>query len=372
MHPDSVREAAMGPSDPLHVADAARGGAALLYARLQRAGMRHPDWAAALRERLEQRRRAAGDLPGALDALCERFALLEHAGRALDLAEPLARAAAEADAAALQGAGARIAEARGRTAYQQGHYFLANEQWSRALDLAEACGARRTAVAARIGLGQVHYAMGAWNGGLRFHREALAQLGGLSGDSDLAAKVALNIGVGQFEIGQLEDAERHFAHGLAAARRGGHREFEAEAHWHLARAALARGQMALATTDCRLALSLAARLRHAWLEGAASRTWTEIELARGDEAGAVRSTQHALALAERIASRPQQSAAHRQLARLLERQGDLAGALAHLWRHVALEAEAARETVPEAQARPVTSGETPHAATPPTGSPSAR
>lgn len=363
----------MRPAEPGAVEADRRDALSSLYGRLHRAGMRHPDWAAALLERLEQRRRAAGDRAGALDALCERFALLEHAGRALDLAERLAVAALEADAAGLPAAAARVAEARGRIAYQQGRYFEANEQWSRALDLAEASGARRAAVAARIGLGQVHYAMGAWNSGLRFHREALSQLGGLAGDSDLAAKVALNIGVGQFEIGQLEDAERHFAHGLAAARRGGHREFEAEAHWHLARAALARGQLALATTDCRLALSLAARLRHAWLEGAASRTWTEIALARGDEAGAVRSTQHALALAERIASRPQQSAAHRQLARLLERQGDPAGALAHLWRHVELEAEAAREAVPEARVRPVgAAAESPQAADRPIGSPSAR
>jgi ATP/maltotriose-dependent transcriptional regulator MalT len=198
-------------------------------------------------------------------------------------------------------------------------------------------------VAARIGLGQIHYAMGAWTTGLRFHRDALARLGP-QGDSYLAAKVALNIGVGHFETGHLEDAERHFAHGLAAARRGSHREFEAEAHWHLARAALARGQLPWATADCRLALGLAARLGHHWLEAAASRTWTEIALARGDEAGAVRSTLHGLALAERIQSRPQQSQAHRQLAQLLEKQGDLQGALAHLWRHVELQAEVERHT----------------------------
>jgi tetratricopeptide (TPR) repeat protein len=192
----------------------------------------------------------------------------------------------------------------------------------------------------------VHYAMGAWNSGLRFHRDAQARLGALR-DDYLAAKVALNLGVGHFESGRLEDAERQFAHGLAAARRGSHREFEAEAHWHLARAALTRGQLHLAIADCRLALGLAARLHHHWLEAAASRTWTAIALARGDEADAIRSTQHGLALAERIESKAEQSQAHLQLARLLERQGDAAAALAHLWRHVELQAEFERQTMPD-------------------------
>lgn len=317
-------------------------------ARLQKTSARHPELSLHRLQALEAACRAADHRAGAIDALCQRFVLLERSGRALELRAALQQAAAEADTHRLPPQGAQVAEALGRVAYQQGNYLDATEHWSRALDLAEAAGATRVSVAARVGLGQIHYAMGAWNSGLRFHRDALAQLGspGAQGDSYLAAKVALNIGVGHFEGGQLEDAERHFAHGLAAARRGGHREFEAEAHWHLARAALARGQLNLAIADCRLALGLAARLHHHWLEAAASRTWTEIALARGDEAAAIRSTQHGLALAERIESKPQQSQAHLQLARLLEAQGEHKAALAHLWQHVALQAEFERQTLP--------------------------
>lgn len=325
-------------------------GAALapLLERLQRTSVRHPEMALRRLEALERLLRERGDLAAALDTLCQRFQLFERSGRALELREPLQQAAREAEALGLRAQAAQVAEALGRIAYQQGNYLDATEHWSRALDLAEAAGATRVSVAARVGLGQIHYAMGAWNSGLRFHRDALAQLGtpGAQDDSYLAAKVALNIGVGHFESGQLEDAERHFSHGLAAARRGAHREFEAEAHWHLARAALARGQLQWAIADCRLALGLAARLHHSWLEAAASRTWTEIALARGDEAAAIRSTQHGLELAERIESKPQQSQAHLQLARLLERQGEHKAALAHLWQHVALQAEFERQTLP--------------------------
>jgi len=235
----------------------------------------------------------------------------------------------------------RISEALGRIAYQQGEYQLAREHWSRALDLAEVSSNNQLGVAARIGMGQIHYAQADWPRGLRLHREAAAHLGS-SDDSYLASKVALNLGVGSFETGDLASAERQFSHGLAAARRGVHREFEAEAHWHLARAALARSRMDWAVADCRLALDIAARQGFSWLEAAASRTWTEIALARDDVAGAIRSTRHGLELAERIHARAQARQSHLQLAQLLQREGDTEGSLHHLWQHLTLQGEIER------------------------------
>ncbi len=318
--------------------------------RLAQVAERHPDSAAVRLERLQQQRWAAGEIACAVDALYLRFYLLEPRGRALELlpALQLAAQAAAAGAGALSLQAARVAEALGRVAYQQGNYLDATEQWSRAVDLAESGGDGRVGVVARVGLGQIHYALGAWHTGLRFHRDALQRLKllGGPGDSYLAAKVALNLGVGHLESGQLEDAERQFSHALAAARRGRHREFEAECHWYLARAALARGQWPLATADCRLALNIAGRLQHHWLEAEASRTWTEIALARGDEAAAIRSAEHGLQLAERIASKPQQRRAHLELARLLEKRGDAKAALAHLWKVVDLQTELERHAAP--------------------------
>jgi tetratricopeptide (TPR) repeat protein len=316
--------------------------------RLQRMARRHADLALERLSRLETQARAQGELALAFDALYLRFYVLEARGRATELQTVLPQAARDAQAAQLPVQAARLAEAQGRLAYQQGDYLEATEHWSRALDGAEASGEVRVGVSARIGLGQVHYAMGAWTTGLRFHRDALTRLQTLQ-DDYLAAKVALNLGVGHLECQQLEDAERHFSHGLAAARRGGHREFEAEAHWHLAQTALARGQTAWATADCRLALDIAGRLQHHWLEAAASRTWTEIALARGDEAAAIRSTRHGLQLAERIHSKAEQRAAHLQLAKLLERQGEFREALQHLWQHLALLSDLERQSQPAAR-----------------------
>lgn len=313
--------------------------------RIARVSHRHPAAADRLLQALSDQAFHAGDTAVGADALYARFGLLEPRGRALELLPALEHAGALAAAGHFPVQAARVCEALGRIAYQQGEYQLASEQWSRALDLAEVSGHLQAGVAARIGLGQIHYAQADWARGLRHMRDAAEQLAGTD-DSYLAAKLALNIGVGSFETGDLPAAERHFSHGLAAARRGGHRVFEAEAHWHLARAALARQRMDWAVADCRLALDIAARQGYPWLEAAASRTWTEIALARGDNAAAVRSTRHGLALAQRIQARAQARQAHLQLAQLLQAQGDADGALEHLWQHLALQSEIERLSLP--------------------------
>ncbi|MEJ6007337.1 hypothetical protein WG899_17440 [Paucibacter sp. AS339] len=309
--------------------------------RLSTVAKRHPESALLRLAALERKARAAGELAAAGDALYARFYLLEHRGRALELQAALTQTERELTPEREPLQVARLCEALGRLAYQQGEYSEATEQWRRAAELAAQLGEARVGAAARIGLGQIHYAFGDWERGREVHREAAALLG-TADDSYLAAKLALNIGVGHFETHELDDAERHFSHGLAASRRGQHREYEAEAHWQLARAALARGRLDWATTDCRMALSIASKLGHSWLEAAASRSWTDIALARGDQLGAIRSTEHALLLAERIHSRPQQSQAHLQLAKLKEARGQKEAALRHLWQHQALQAEIER------------------------------
>lgn len=328
---------------------AASDALAALLDRIAVVSRRHPAAAERLLARLSSRALAEGDVASGIDALYSRFALLEPRGRAQELLSDLERAGAQAAAAHFPVQAARVCEALARIAYQQGEYQLAGEQWSRALDLAEVCNHLQTGVAARVGLGQLHYAQGDWPRGLRQMRDAAEHLAAQpvgQDDSYLAAKLALNLGVGLIETGELQAAERQFSHGLAAARRGQHREFEAEAHWHLARAALARQRMDWAIADCRLALDIAARHGYPWLEGAASRTWTEIALARGDTAAAVRSTRHALALAQRIHARAQARQAHRQLADLLQQEGDAEGALEHLRQHLALQSEIERLSLP--------------------------
>ncbi|RZJ07757.1 MAG: DEAD/DEAH box helicase, partial [Rubrivivax sp.] len=196
-----------------------------LLTRISRVARRRPDVADRLLDRASANAFASGNTAVGVDALYARFGLLEPRGQALQLLPALEQAGALAAAGHFPVQAARVCEALGRIAYQQGEYQLASEQWSRALDLSEVSGHLQTGVAARIGLGQIHYAHADWARGLRQMRDAGEQLAGTD-DSYLAAKLALNIGVGSFETGDLPAAERHFSHGLAAARRDGHRVFD--------------------------------------------------------------------------------------------------------------------------------------------------
>ncbi|WP_263572007.1 sensor histidine kinase [Roseateles oligotrophus] len=321
-----------------------------LLKRLAQMAKRHPLCAQRRYATLEQAMRSQGRLAEAIDTLYIRFNLLEHRGRAQELRGSLSQAQQQAASAGLQAQAARMFEALGRIAYQVGDYLEATEKWSRAVDLAQLAGELRVGVAARIGLGQIHYAVGAWDSGRRFHRDAANLLANLD-DSYLEAKLALNLGVGNLENSQLEEAERQFKEGLAAARRGQHQEFEAEALWQMARVLLARGQADLATQPCRMALDLASSLGHSWLESVASQTWTEIALERNDQGEALKSAQFALERAQRIQSRAQESRSHQQLAQLYQAQGDLNLALKHLWRHVKVQAEIERLNLPERLAK---------------------
>ena len=318
--------------------------------RLARLAKRHPHCGLRRYEALEQLMRGQGRLAAALDCLYLRFNLLEHMGPAQQLQGSLNQAQSQASAAGLQAQAASMFEALGRIAYETGDYLLATEKWTRAVDLAQMVGELRIGVAARIGLGQIHYAMGAWDNGRRFHRDAASLMDKLD-DSYLEAKLALNLGVGNYENSQLEEAEAQFGIGLSAARRGQHRAFEGEALWHLARTALLRGQTDMAAPLCRQALDLATRLGHYWLESVASQTWTEIALARGEHAEALKSAQFALEQALRIQSRAQTSRSYQQLAQLFESQGNLSAALKHLWKHVEVQAEIERMSLPERLAK---------------------
>ncbi|MEJ6006773.1 HAMP domain-containing sensor histidine kinase [Paucibacter sp. AS339] len=314
--------------------------------RLARVAQRHPRQALRLYETLESQARQAGRLDLAFDALYAHFNLLEHRGRGAQLRGALGLAQQQATQAGLHEQSARLLEALGRIAYQLGDYLEAAEKWSRAVDLSVLAGDTRVGVAARIGLGQIHYALGAWDNGRRFHRDAALLLENLD-DSYLEAKLAINLGVGNFENAQIEEAEQQFQKGMAAAQRGGHREFVAEAHWQLARAAKERGQMDTASFECRLALALAAQLNHAWLESVASQTLTEIAWAQGDQGQALLSAKFSLEQAQRIQSRTQESQAHLQLAHLLQSQGNLNEALQHLWQHLTLLTETQQLGLPE-------------------------
>lgn len=314
--------------------------------RLRRLALRHPRCAPGLYARLQAHWQVQGETAAALEALYGRFFALERLGLAVDLRTALEAGLAQAKQQHLPQQAAQLHEALGRVHYQMGEYQAASSHWSQALDLAAMLGEQRTGVAARIGLGQIHYALGDWPTGQRFHTDASGLLQAAA-DDYLESKLRINLGVGLFNRQLYEAAAHEFSLGGAAARRAGHRDYVAEALWHAARTAQAMGQGDRALALCRDALERARLTGYAWLQVMASATLTELAAASDDVSEAIRCGEQSLELARQMGARRQQSTAHRALAKLYQAQGRLQAALNHLWQHQELEGELYRLSLPE-------------------------
>jgi signal transduction histidine kinase len=307
---------------------------------------RHPTLALGLFERLAARAEADDNAALAIDSLCGRFLVLERLGQATQLMVPLTAALERCKLGHLPRQAAQCHEALGRIHYQLGEYQDASLHWSQAVDLAGLAADTRSAVAARIGLAQIHYALGDWVAGQRFLDDAAQLLQELD-DAYLRAKLALNQGVGWLQRQALEAAAQQFRLGLAAAQRAGHREYEAEALWQLARVALGRGEAQQAERLARQALALAEQVSHHWLQSMALQTLTELAQGQGALEQAHHLAHRALALALQLGAREQQANAHRQLAALEQALARPDAALRHLWAALDLQAELQRLSLPE-------------------------
>jgi len=325
--------------------DTQSGRAAALLVRLEALALAHPMLVLKPYERLEQQ--CMESRPAvALVALYGQFFVLERRGRAIELLERLGAGLELAKARHLPAHAALLHEALGRIRYQRGEYGEATLHWSSAVDLAGLVGHVRIGVAARIGLGQLHYALNDWETGQRFHANADEMLSEV-GDDYLQSKLCINLGVGLFNRQQFAAAELQFRKGQAAAQRARHRDYQAEALWHLSRCAEALGLHEQATIDCRQALAMAVRCGYTWLQAVASATLAELASTDADHQQAIAVAEHSLQLAKTLGARRLQSSAHKALARLYQASQQLPQALDHLWQHQAVEAELYRLSLPE-------------------------
>lgn len=314
--------------------------------RLYAVALRRPRSGAHLYEQLHQQAGSAGDAALALTALYGLFFVKERLGQGLELETRLFEGLAQAHGGHLPRQAAAMHEAIGRVHYQKAEYQQASQHWSQGLDLATMIGHIGIGVAARIGLSQIHYALGDWQTGHRLLIEASQFIPSLN-DDYLESKLRLNLGVGLYNRQQYVAAEAEFERGLQAARRVRHQDYQAEALWHLARTAQGRGQHAEALTRCQEALRMADRLGYAWLQVMAGATLTELAQSRHDPAEAIRCGEESLQTARRIGARRQESDAHKALARLYQDEGQLAQALEHLWQHQSLEESLYKLSLPE-------------------------
>ena len=309
-----------------------------LLHRIQRTARRHPAIAVALLRRFEAAADAAGEVGLALDALFQRYVVLERMGGAASLIDDLYAGLQRAEDLNLPRQAGQMLEAIGRVRYTHGEYGEAMHCWGRCVDMFDLTGDVRSGVEARIGLGAMYAALGDSQAGARFHQDARTLLAGID-DAYLSAKLALNLGVNQRAAGHVASAAAQFELGLAEAERGEVREYVAEAYWHLGRCAQDEGDLARAGQLTRRALELGAACGYIWLSAAALGSMAQIFISQGRYDDAASAYEEALAFATRSGSRPQQAACYSALSRLAEQRGDLTAALANARRHMAIEAE---------------------------------
>jgi diguanylate cyclase (GGDEF)-like protein len=306
--------------------------------RAARTARRHPRLAIALLRRLADEARSRALSAVALDALYERYFVLERLGEARGILEELYAGLQAAESAGLARQAGRMLEAIGRVHYTHGEYEDAVHCWGQCVHMFEVTGDVRSGVEARIGLGAIYNAIGDWRTSARFHQDARSLLGEAD-DPYLRTKLALNLGVNLRLMGQRAEAARQFEVALREAQRGDIREYIAEAYWHLGQCVDDDGDVDRAQTLIRSALTLAHGCGYTWLGAAALITLARMLQRQGKHEDAGVAYEEGLEIAQQVESRPQQVICHSALSALAEARGDLAAALSHARQHMALELE---------------------------------
>ncbi|MFZ6751360.1 ATP-binding protein [Undibacterium sp. Ren11W] len=294
--------------------------------RIQRSARRHPRWALRLYADLERRALAVGDSNLYLAVVYQRYFTKERLGEALEIRDDLYRGLQIAENKNLPLAAGQMLVALGRIHYTQGAYRDATRYWTRCIDLCKLTADTRSLVEARIGLGAIYDAIGDWETGARFHRDA-GDLLSLSDDPYLLSKQRINLAINQRNIGHIENAKELFEQARDHAVRGEIAEYVAEAQWHLGALAILRGKLDEAEHDTRLALTLANGCGYQWLQGAARHTLANIYQLQELPELALNTYLEALQHATEINSRTQKLACCEALSRLYEKTGRIAEAL---------------------------------------------
>jgi diguanylate cyclase (GGDEF)-like protein len=316
-------------------------GSTTVLERISRVARRHRRCAVKLYSSLQARAQREFNIPLFLDALYERFFVLEQLGEAADLLNEVFDGLQLAERHHLPAHAAWMMEAVGRIRYTKGEYGEAMKYWMSSIDTAILANDVRTGVNARIGLGQLYNAYGDYASGARFHRDAVELLKQID-DPYLASKLAINLGVNQYATGELDEAEIEFKRGLAEAQRGGYPHYVAEARWQLGWLAYDRYQLVEAEALIRQALKEAEACGYSWLQGVVYLALGDVLLRSEKIPEALGAYRDGLAFSERVNARHHEAIFHAKLSQLTEQSGDLKSALHHARRRQDIDTEMAR------------------------------
>jgi len=270
-----------------------------------------------------------------LDALYLRYFTMERLGEAEALLNPLQYGLSLAEECRLLGQAASMLEALGRIHYTKGAYRDAINYWTKCIDIGDSVEDKKSAIEARIGLGQLYDALGHKKTAKRFHLDAAALMGKIN-DPYLVAKLAINIGYNQSLTGNIESAKQQFCQALAVSKAGNIPEYEAEAYLHLGLLAFDEPNFLEAETLTIQAIQIAVVSNNKWAHSAALNSLGNILVAQKKIEQAIPVYQQALECAVKVGSLPQQSQCLAALSNLAEIQNDLRAALDYAREQMAL------------------------------------
>lgn len=314
--------------------------------RIQHTARRRPRSAVRLFAQLEAAAKNTAQYDLQLASLYLRYCIKERLGEAPAMLDELYHGLQLAETASLPLRAGQMLHALGRVCYTQGVYRDAIRHWTRCIDLCKLSQDLQALVEARIGLGQIYDAMGDWETGARFHRDAGTLLTQLAHpDPYLTSKQAINLAVNQLNIGQFDSARSLLMHARDQAQRAGITEYVAESHWHMGTLAMRQADLALAASEMAQASALARLGGNQWLQAAVLETQAEILTRQGQNHLALTTYLSALEHANQVDSRAQKAACCAALSRLYEQAGDALQALHYARRHQTLAAELAELSV---------------------------
>ncbi|XZG71756.1 diguanylate cyclase [Chitinibacteraceae bacterium HSL-7] len=231
--------------------------------------------------------------------VAERYGLMmDHLGRAQAARTALFDAIQVAQVAHLFGDEARITERVARGYYTEGQYRLAIQYWARAAQLAERIDAERaTWVLAKIGLGQVFFALNDPANATWLHREALSRIR-LDDDPFLQVRTYLNLAVDLLQTGDVSESESWLIKAQLLCEQHDFPDFQAEAMMRRAQHALKLGLPARAREWYLAALAKAVSVDYRWGQSQVLAGLAELDAEVGDHRSALAAISEALQYSE--------------------------------------------------------------------------
>ncbi len=262
--------------------------------------------------------------------------IMDHLGRAIEARNVLFEAMQIAQAARLFANEARLLEQIARSHYSVAEYRQAIQYWARCVEVSDQIGGdTRTWILAKIGLGQVYFAINDVASGLALHQDAVSRIHELD-DPHLSTKLMLSFGGGLVQSNRHKEAFDVLQQSLEGCLKHDLSDYAADAYLRLAQIEfylrLAQIELIAGSADQAMAY-LEAGLLHAkkvnfhWCETALLAVQADVYALRGDYAAAMKTIKEAQSVAVAGSFSPMLIQQHFAASRYAKAMGDLATAL---------------------------------------------